>query len=80
MIPLAAKNFEAVQRGYQQGQQGIAPVFQAQQQRFVLELDYVSYISRQLEAIVAVETASGAHPHVRNHEPTAPHPHPISKP
>ncbi len=80
LIPLAEKNFEAVQRAYQQGQQGIAPVFQAQQQRFALELDYVNYVSRQIEAMIAVETASGSHPHVRNHEPNAPHPHPISQP
>ena len=80
LIPLAEKNFEAVQRAYQQGQQGIAPVYQAQQQHFALELDYVTYVSRQLEALIAIETASGVHPHVRNHEPAAPHPHSISKP
>lgn len=80
LIPLAEKNFEAVLRAYQQGQQGIATVFQAQQQRFALELDYVTYASRQLEAMIAVETASGSHPHVRNHEPNAPHPHPILQP
>ena len=80
LVPMAEKHYEAVQRAYQQGQQGIAPVFQAQQQRFALELDYVSYASRQIEAMIAAETASGAHPHVKHHEPTDRHPHPISQP
>lgn len=82
LIPLAEKNYQAVQRAYQQGQQGIAPVFQAQQQRFALELDYVSSVSRRLEALVAIETASGGHPHLRRPAPAAPdpHPQPVSKP
>lgn len=80
LVPMTEKHYEAVQRAYQQGQQGIAPVFQAQQQRFAFELDYVSYASRHIEAMIGVETASGTHPHVRNHEPSAPHPHPISQP
>lgn len=80
LIPLAESHFQAVQRAYQQGQQGIAPVFQAQQQRYSLEFDYLTYLSRQIDALIALETASGAHPHVRNHDPKSAHPHTASQP
>jgi len=77
LLPLAEKHFAAVQRAYRQGQLGIAPVFQAQQQRFALEIDYQTFLARKSEALVAVETATGAHPHVRAlhshpHSPTLP--------
>ena len=80
LIPLAENHFQAVQRAYQQGQEGIAPVFQAQQQRYSLELDYLTNLARQIEALIAIETAAGAHPHVRNHDPKSAHPHPSSQP
>lgn len=80
LIPLSENYFQAVQRAYQQGQQGIAPVFQAQQQRYSLELDYLSHLTRQIESLIAIETAAGAHPHVRNHDPKSAHPHPSSQP
>ena len=76
LIPLAEQHFQAVQRAYQQGQESIAPVFQAQQQRFALELDYLAYLARRTTALVTLETAAGAHPHVRNHDATSLHPHP----
>ena len=76
LIPLAEQHFQAVQRAYQQGQESIAPVFQAQQQRFALELDYLTYLARRTTALVALETAAGAHPHVRDHDANSLHPHP----
>lgn len=75
LIPLAEQHFQAVQRAYQQGHESIAPVFQAQQQRFALELDYLTYLARRTTALVALETAAGAHPHVRDHDANTPHPH-----
>ena len=75
LIPLTEQHFQAVQRAYQQGQESIAPVFQAQQQRFAVELDYVGYVARRALALVTLETAAGAHPHVRNHDAASTHPH-----
>ncbi|MDP3073793.1 MAG: TolC family protein [Opitutaceae bacterium] len=77
LLPMAERHFQAVQRAYQQGQLGIPPVFQAQQQRFALELDYQSHLARKVEALIAIETATGAHPHVRTPHS---HPHPSSQP
>lgn len=65
LIPLAEKQFQAMQLAYQRGQQGIAPVFQAQQQRFSLELDYLGYLARYAESLIALETAAGANPHLQ---------------
>jgi len=75
LIPLAEQHYQAVQRAYQQGQEGIAPVFQAQQQHFALEVDYLTYLARRIDALVTIETASGAHPHVRQHPAASSHPH-----
>lgn len=66
LIPLAEQQFQAMQRAYERGEQGIAPVFQAQQQRFTVELDYLHHLARYAEAMIALETALGANPHLRN--------------
>lgn len=66
LIPLAEQQFQAVQRAYERGEQGIAPVFQAQQQRFTVELDYLGHRARYAELLIALETALGTNPHLRN--------------
>lgn len=66
LIPLAEQQFQAMQRAYERGEQGIAPVFQAQQQRFTAELDYLSHRARYAELLIALETTLGTNPHLRN--------------
>jgi len=66
LIPLADQQFQAMQHAYERGEQSIAPVFQAQQQRFAAELDYLGYRARYAELVIALETALGANPHLRN--------------
>lgn len=64
LLPLAERQFQAVQRAYERGEQGVAPVFQAQQQRFTTELDYLGQLARYAEMLVTLETALGANPHL----------------
>jgi len=64
LIPLAEKQFQAVQRAYKQGQAGIAPVFQARQQRLSLELDYLGYLANRVEALATLDAALGMNPHL----------------
>jgi len=64
LIPLAEQQFQALQRAYERGEQGIAPVFQAQQQRFTTELDYLGHRARYAELLITLETALGANPHL----------------
>ncbi len=66
LIPLAEQQFQAMQRAYERGEQGIAPMFQAQQQRFTVELDYLGHRGRYAELLIALETALGTNPHLRN--------------
>lgn len=66
LIPLAEQQFQAMQRAYERGEQGIAPIFQAQQQRFTVELDYLGHRARYAELLIALETALGTNPHLRN--------------
>lgn len=72
LIPLAEQQFQAMQRAYERGEQGIAPVFQAQQQRFAAELDYLGHQARYAELLIALETALGTNPHLHNQNPAAP--------
>ena len=73
LVPLAEQQFQAMQRAYERGEQGIAPVFQAQQQRFTAELDYLSHRARYAELLIALETTLGTNPHLRNQSlPTSP--------
>lgn len=65
LIPLAEQHFQAMQRAYERGEQSIAPVFQAQQQRFSLELDHLGHLARYAELLIALETAAGATPQLR---------------
>lgn len=72
MIPLAEQQFQAMQRAYERGEQGIAPVFQAQQQRFTVEFDYLGHRARYAELLITLETALGTNPHLRNQNLSAP--------
>jgi len=72
LIPLAEQQFQAMQRAYGRGEQGIAPVFQAQQQRFAAELDYLGHRARYAELLIALETALGTNSHLRNQNLSAP--------
>jgi outer membrane protein TolC len=64
LIPLAEKQFQAVQRAYGQGQASIASVFQARQQRLSLELDYVGYLANRVDALASLDAALGQNPHL----------------
>jgi cobalt-zinc-cadmium efflux system outer membrane protein len=65
LVPMAEAHFQTVQRAYEQGQIGIPQVFQAQQQRAELELDYQAYLARKAAALVAIETAAGTNPRLK---------------
>lgn len=71
LVPMAEAHFQAVQRAYEQGQIGITQVFQAQQQRAELELDYQTHLTRKAAALVAIETAMGANPRLRASSPSS---------
>jgi cobalt-zinc-cadmium efflux system outer membrane protein len=68
LIPLAEQNFQAVQRAYEQGLISITNVFQAQQQRLSLEMDYLTHLSSWIGALITLETAAGTHPRLRQPE------------
>jgi len=72
LLPLAERQFQAMQRAYERGEQSVAPVFQAQQQRFTTELDYLGQLARYAEMLVTLETALGANPHLRIQSNPAP--------